>query len=296
MNMSKFLKVKFILPLVVLVGAGVFNHFVAIQWSTSPVHLKEATADNIYVINLDRTPERFAPLKKQLEHFGLPFTRWSATDGYALELKDTQGKVFTGLDLKESKAQLAMNQKYTLKTGYGTLTYQPRDFLLSAGELGTSLSHMSIWNHVAHKEIPWAMIFEDDIYLEPLFQEKFSDILLNLPGGWDVVYVSTIPDPKKRTMPVLGNATLRKIGPDNRCTTGAYAYMVSHGGAKKLMAYSTHFSGAIDDVLGDAINDGTLNAYISPAPLVGLSSVPSVLDLMGRDRLKPKPSAEKGKQ
>jgi glycosyl transferase family 25 len=278
------LRVKYLAPLLLLVGLVVFFRFFTIEGTQPAIPLSDVTTENIYVINLDRTPERFAPLKKQLEALGLPFTRWSATDGYALALKDSQGRTFTGKDIKEGRAQWELGHAYKIQAPQGELTYHPEHFTLTAGELGCTLSHLGIWHHVASHNIPWALIFEDDAHLiESSFLKGFESVLAHLPADWDVVYLQhPTDDPKKGQLTVLGNGSVKKFRQDNRGVARAHAYMVSHKGAQKLVGYSNPFEFISDGLLSEAINDGVIEAYIHPAALTDLVSTPSTLDEMGR--------------
>ena len=282
---SKRVKVKYIWPLVFLTVFFIFTNFFTIQWSTAPIDLNQAMVENIYVINLDRTLERHLPLKAQLDTLKLPFTRWSAVDGYLLTLHDDEEHTFTGRDVKEGRAQFVMGKMYQGE-GVGKFQYHPQRWLLTAGELGCTLSHKRVWQHVSDNKTPWAMIFEDDAHLDTsCFREGVTDILRHLPLEWDVVYLSyPITDPKKGTLKILGNGTLKKIKRDRRDVSGAYAYVISCKGAQKLLSYQDTIRLTSDDTLSQAINDGVIDAYINTFPLVSLTHTPSTLDAMGRRR------------
>ncbi len=285
MMFFKHMKTKYRWFLVVPATWFLFTSFFTIQWATMPIDLNQATAENIYVINLDRTPERHLPLKRQLDTLKLPFTRWSAVDGYLLTFHDDEGHTFTGRDVKEGRAHFVMGKMYQGE-GAGKFHYQPHRWLLSAGELGCTLSHRHVWQHISDHKIPWAMIFEDDVHLDTsYFREGVTDILKHLPPEWHVVYLSyPITDAKKGTLKILGNSTLKKIKRDRRDVSGSYAYMISCKGAQKLLSYQDTICLASDDTLSQAINDGVIDAYINTFPLVSLTHTPSTLDTMGRRR------------
>ena len=46
--------------------------------------------DKIYVISLDRTPKRYAHVKKQLDRFNLKHEKFSAVDGKLITVTDTE--------------------------------------------------------------------------------------------------------------------------------------------------------------------------------------------------------------
>jgi glycosyl transferase family 25 len=271
--------------LVVLAAWFLFTSFFTIQWAIAPIDLNQATAENIYVINLDRTPERHLPLKRQLDTLKLPFTRWSAVDGYLLTFHDDEGHTFTGRDVKEGRAHFVMGKMYQGE-GAGKFHYQPHRWLLSAGELGCTLSHRHVWQHISDHKIPWAIVFEDDAQLDTSsFRESLSDVLSHLPTDWDVVYLFyPLNNPKKGTLKILGNNTLKKFKRDRRGIAFTHAYMISCKGAQKLLAYEDPIRRESDGTLGKAINEGVIEAYIYPFPMVTVTHAPSTLDTMRRGR------------
>ena len=292
MTLSKALKARFLVPLLILGASAIlFPRYFMIQWSTAPIALSEATAENIYVINLDRTPERFTALKNQLDYYKLPYTRWSATDGYALEMRDAQGQVFTGKDVKKGKAQwgLGAHHRFHLKEGEATYhvayfdCFGNKETLLSAGCVGCALSHLSIWQHMVHHKIPWALILEDDTHLNYGFKKKFSFHLKRLPKDWDIAYLTFRDDPEKKSLIILGNNKFRKIGQDDRMMSGAQACLLSLAGAQKLLNTLTTFYQPIDVHISEEINKGHLNAYENVMPLIDVTERPSSIGTMGRD-------------
>ena len=264
-------------------GVALFFHFFTIQWTTAPVDLKGIAADNVYVINLDRTLERHLPLKAQLDRLGLPFTRWSATDGYEVRVTDAAGHVFTGRDVKEGRAKFIPGDLYAIEDKGKSLSCQPYD-VMSAGEVGCVLSHQRIWQHMVDEQIPWAIIFEDDIGLQvDHFHHELEEILTHLPAQWDLIYLShPLDDPKKTLSTIVGNPTLKKIEADRRDVGRTHAYMLSQEGAQKLLAYHSVICFPSDGVLSQDINLKRINAYVNRTPIVTLRPTVSTLDAMGR--------------
>ncbi|HQS84180.1 MAG TPA: hypothetical protein PLY23_04645 [Alphaproteobacteria bacterium] len=69
--------------------------------------------DEAYVINLDRTPERYTTIKEVLERHDLRHKRFSAVDGYKVRLIPfSGGKIISGSDLSEGKVKLNPTEKY----------------------------------------------------------------------------------------------------------------------------------------------------------------------------------------
>jgi len=92
---------------------------------------------DIYLINLDRRPDRLARVKSRLDQLDLPFIRFSAIDG------------------REPTAPIAKAQH--------------RKFIINqkkrpvAGELACAASHIEVWKLFLQSKADYALILEDDI-------------------------------------------------------------------------------------------------------------------------------------
>ena len=91
---------------------------------------KQGIYDNVWVINLDRRPERWRSTLSRLNQFGLHPHRWSATD-------------------KEDPAVVA--------------EYNKLNPIIRKGEFACYKSHLNLWNFLYQSGVPHAIIFEDDI-------------------------------------------------------------------------------------------------------------------------------------
>ncbi|MBR1608613.1 MAG: glycosyltransferase family 25 protein [Kiritimatiellae bacterium] len=97
----------------------------------------------IYVINLDRSPERLAETKRQLDAAGLPFERFPAVDGRAL----------SPAERREACPPL----RFWLANGFRSVL---------PGEIGCALSHRGVWERIADGPGDVAAVFEDDAVLD----------------------------------------------------------------------------------------------------------------------------------
>ena len=91
----------------------------------------------LFVINLDRQPERLGRMKSLLEGLELQFSRVSAVDGKLLseeEIRSWQGR------------DVGPHQ-------------------LRAGETAVLLSHRQCWQRIVDEGLSCAAIFEDDLHL-----------------------------------------------------------------------------------------------------------------------------------
>ena len=97
------------------------------------------------------------------------------------------------------------------------------------GEIGCSASHIKIWQRIRDEQIPWTIIFEDDILFPKNWEQKLSKCLsiafADSLTPYDLVYIGNQIDVNKTVSPVM---TL-----DTFCT---HAYMISLEGANKILS------------------------------------------------------------
>jgi GR25 family glycosyltransferase involved in LPS biosynthesis len=104
-----------------------------------------------YVINLDRSKDRFQKIKKRLEYVGLPFERFNAVDGSKLSQQKINKLVHPVC----------------------------KSLLCSKGMIGCAMSHYLLWKKMVNENKEWMLILEDDAI--PLFDiVKRLKILENL--------------------------------------------------------------------------------------------------------------------
>jgi glycosyl transferase family 25 len=246
-----------------------------------------------YVINLDRTPERYKKIDESLNKYKIPHQRFSAVDGYKLNLKNLKtGEMFTGAELKEDYKKINFESKYTISCPAGDLTYIPKAIRLhatkymTAGEFGVYCSHVGVWKEILDNKLPYALIFEDDAELRHDFAKDLESVLQNLPEDWDIVYLYI---EGQKTF-LRYNQYLAKLDDDGNGTASQAATLVSYKGAEKALEYIKAFRIPIDNELSEAVNEKMISAYITTpllanAPMISiLSSNPSVSSIydMGR--------------
>jgi glycosyl transferase family 25 len=115
----------------------------------------------VWVINLDRSPERMERMRMSLEAHGIAFTRFSAIDGARIS-ESLRKKV-------DSKAYERSMGQYLLP-----------------GKVGCYYSHLSIWKELAASEYPVGLILEDDIVLHDDFVEAL-EASLSASECWDIL-------------------------------------------------------------------------------------------------------------
>ncbi len=94
----------------------------------------------IYVINLDRSPERLAHMTAALGALNLPFERFHAIDGRLMPERELE---------------------------HFRVTHSRRTVPWLPGDIGNALSHIRLWEKIAAGAPGWTLILEDDVSISP---------------------------------------------------------------------------------------------------------------------------------
>ncbi|AWB47803.1 hypothetical protein HYN69_04120 [Gemmobacter aquarius] len=201
---------------------------------------------DVFVINLDRSPDRWQDLRRRASAAGFHPIRFRATDGHALP-----------------PAEIARLR--ALQSG--------RYPALAAAELGCLLSHRALWQAHLTSARDWALILEDDAHfagLAPLLTD--SDWI---PADADIVKCEAFPE-KARLGPTCettcattrAGVTLARLKGRYHGTAG---YFLSRRGAAKLLALSQTRIEAVDRLVFDLALRGRDRCRIyqtNPAPVI----------------------------
>ena len=238
-----------------------------------------------FVINLDRSPDRYAQLMPQLDKNKLYYERFSAVDGYKIKIQNsTNGEIFFGSDVKTKEMFSQVN--YIISCPSFDSNYLPpehKKLNLTAGELGVYCSHMEIWNNMVANNAKYTLILEDDALLSPGFEGKLDKIISNLPEDWDMVFLHL-----ETHLGTMGDKTIKhnryldKVKANDRHFWCATAYLVNTESAKKLFKLAENFSLPIDIIMSVGVNQKKINAYKSVENIVVPSGEQSVISDMGR--------------
>jgi len=162
----------------------------------------------IFVINLDRRPDRLAAITKMLDGLGLKFKRVAAVDGRSFDVWK-HSNIF--------KAALY----YDLK-------------LPTRGTVACFLSHRLVWAEMIERQVKQAIIFEDDV-----IPTQFDPAILNIDLAnvgleqlrleqWEVWNGKAHMACKEFSIPLLGRQAL------GTATAGTGCYILTLAGAEKL--------------------------------------------------------------
>jgi len=161
--------------------------------------------DCIYMINLDRRPEKFAICRKALSSYGIDPWRVSAVNGWELPLE-----IVADVGVKyESWMSQGMRGTCFPKEGGGLPSYEPiqtvgktyfcDQFFL--GSIGIVMSHASVLQDAIEAGYKTIWVMEDDIEViqDPNLLPSLIDRLDALVGeeGWDALF--TDRDTKDKT-------------------------------------------------------------------------------------------------
>ncbi len=190
----------------------------------------------IYVVNMDRNTERMTELDRQFATSAPPRHRIPAVEGSRLPAAAVR--------------RLAGDPA------------APR------GTLGCFLSHAAAWEALLASGDEAALIVEDDVI--PLLDLPRRLGGLNLPAGWDLVFVNDRLEPRRDfdaadafTTQTLA-ATMQAFHPDDNAT-GGDGYLVSREGARKLLDWVAR-DGMADDVDWRMVAYGTTPDDVAAIP------------------------------
>lgn len=187
--------------------------------------------DCIYVINLERRPEKWARVDALLRKEGLFPNRFNAIDGWSIP-KSVQKELMG-----------------------------PHPIRMLPGEVGCLLSHLSIIRDALDRNFNIAWIFEDDIECieSPLIMASLIKEVVEIDPNWDILYTDVdsknnqgIPSlalgsdfrpDRKSTHPdeyYLARTSVSKDLMQIRQRYGMYSFLISRKGMRKINNYFSH--------------------------------------------------------
>jgi glycosyl transferase family 25 len=189
--------------------------------SPAPREIRMAPAPGqalpVYLINLDRDPERLAFMRRQLEVRGLGFTRLSASDG---------------------------NDPAILRTSRRSALCS-----LSPGAVGCFESHIRAWEQLLASDAPACIVIEDDVVLSSDFMQSAMEAAASV--DFDVIKLDVFArrvEVGARGVPLSSGRTLHRFLGRDWCTGG---YVVSREGARRLLRKSKGYTRPVDNFMYD---------------------------------------------
>ncbi|MBO7641844.1 MAG: glycosyltransferase family 25 protein [Alphaproteobacteria bacterium] len=243
--------------------------------------------DKIYVISLDRTPKRYAHVKKQLDRFNLKHEKFSAVDGKLITVTDTEKNFTIPWETTYRRgyrygAILKISQKQQYKDA--EFLYKHDRYTPNLGEFGCAMSHRAVWSDVVKHHYKRVIVFEDDITLEDDFLQKLALIMNNLPDNFDVFFLDIAsfvskdinfvsPDFWLSKFSNTSSSYYAKVKPNNANLWGSHGYITTCDSAKKLLEKTKFINIPIDN----SIIFSGLKLYISKIKLLSGTEEYSVI-------------------
>jgi GR25 family glycosyltransferase involved in LPS biosynthesis len=224
---------------------------------------EKGTLQRIYVINLDRKPDRWKKMRAELSRFrGLHnerltaiARRFSAIDARYMRSDSAP----TGLDVTFTLAeQLAVHPNPLLEIDDTTRNIT---ITMTRQEQAVALSHIEVWKLIANGDVPSALILEDDVVFAPGFAKGLTSVWSKLAdSGFDLLYLAY------RDVGLLKpQADKRPLRRDTPGIWEASGYVLTRVGAQKLID-ALPVRGPVDLWLN--MRFAEMEVYTSPRQLI----------------------------
>lgn len=210
----------------------------------------------VFVINLDKSPERMARIAKRLNELFIPFERISGVYGAELSQEEIAQYYCPKLNKKNYRRPLGL------------------------GEIGCYISHIKAWQTIIDRKLPCGLILEDDIVIE----EGLADLakeLGRLPDTFDIVKFFN----KKKNPKIVDSvdfARKYKLCRFKKIPIGNYAQLISLSGAKKLLKTYEKFGRPVDEDIQHWWESDTNVIGVMPSVVRPNESAQSDIDEQGK--------------
>ena len=203
----------------------------------------DSTLPPVLVVNLLRSPERRARMQRHLDGLGIAHQFVDAVDGRLLS--------------EEERAANYAPRRRRLFFG--------RD--MSPGDIGCILSARGIYREMVEKQIPVAILLEDDVELAPNFMNVIR-ALMKSPVPWDIVrFISRKKVTKQARLlfPLIGEHVLAR---PRGLVGGGYAYILTLRAAERLNKRMQHNWMPPDILMSHVWTNGLRSFIVLPSPVI----------------------------
>ncbi|MCF6315100.1 MAG: glycosyltransferase family 25 protein [Marinosulfonomonas sp.] len=195
----------------------------------------------VYVINMAANTTRMVRVASELEHLGIPFTRFEAVDGRALS-QDALERVYDpDANLRQTRHPLV------------------------GPEIGCYLSHVALWKQIATGEASGGIILEDDFTAADDFAAVISAVT-NDAGNWEIAKLFSARVGQK-VLDCRPLVTGRKIGVPYKVPNTTLGYAIRRDTAARLAACALPVSRPIDEDHKHFWELGLRVSMVTPSPL-----------------------------
>ncbi len=156
--------------------------------------------DRIYVMNLDRRPDRWKKVQDQARYHRISLIRFSAVDGNRETVKKEWAHYFCKplQSLPDGIEPLhSFTDKFTRYHHYVARIQFMEDKLRrkavqSPGAFGYALSYIAILEEAIRNGYQRIMIFDDDVLLHRDFNKAFAEGVSRMPVGWYLIMLGAM--------------------------------------------------------------------------------------------------------
>lgn len=225
------------------------------------------TAISVFVINLSRDQDRRTHMENLLKSINIQAEFVSAVNGKALTLEEKR----------------AYDPKKTLRF-YGVAMLD--------NELGCYLSHYRIYEKMVKEKLPYALVFEDDIDIQPTLPSIVNELVADKHAPWLVVRLHSMRPKlveaktkkfKGKIIKALQHGALIQL---NTHALGAGAYLISQAGAQRMLEYGAKIFMPIDQTMDRFWENGITPFIVRPFPVTQLPAFHSSIGDRSGDRNK----------
>lgn len=211
-------------------------------------------------INLQKRPDRLKKVLAEFQKSNLIVEIFKAVDGYELTFNDELHRIFKN-----------------------------NNFCYAAGCIGCALSHYYVLKQLLNdKNYDAYMIFEDDVELDALYNQKFQTIINQLPENYGMLYLGY------SALKCRPNNSYIYLTPLTGKVCGTYGYLISKELARVIVEdiEKNGIGSAIDDYYHTVRQNSVMKAYISSSPIIAssLSQVSGDTDVQNRIPIKGLPT------
>jgi len=202
---------------------------------------KYSRIEKIYVINLDREPNRWSKMEQELRHI------LDSSGAELLSLTERHVAVDAKEFSQEPSKDADIDPFYTLGD---QLFVEPQPLVLptrlelntpirmSRAEIAVARSHINVWKQVAASDHEYVLILEDDVWFHSRFSryldQAWNEVMAEYDkkGRFDVLYVSYFEVKHGAPKTFLSNNIFRP----ERGLWYLSGYILSRNGAEKLLS------------------------------------------------------------
>lgn len=156
--------------------------------------------DRIYVMNLDRRPDRWEKVLRRTKKHNIDVSRFSAVDGYNEPAKPQWEEYFNrgiqkipeGIDPITTFKEKYLNYRHYFTRIHFMETKLGRKAIQSPGAWGYAMSYIEILNESIKQNYDRIIIFDDDILLHKNFNEEFTKRMQFLKNSWSLIMLGAM--------------------------------------------------------------------------------------------------------